>query len=42
MDRLEQLKKLEKLAIVKGLDSDEIRLFLLLLANCSGLQKVEI
>ena len=30
------MKELEKLVIVKGLDTDEIRLYLLLLANCSG------
>jgi hypothetical protein len=35
MDRLELLKGLEKLVIEKGLESYEIRLYLLLLANCS-------
>lgn len=42
MDRLDLLKELDKLAIVKSLDNDEIRLFLLLLANCSGSQKDDI
>lgn len=36
MDTLDQFKALEKLAAGKNLDADEIRLYLLLLANCRG------
>jgi hypothetical protein len=36
MDALEQFKELERLAAGNNLDADEIRLYLLLLANCRG------
>jgi hypothetical protein len=42
MDRLDLLKELEKLVILRRLDTDEIRLYLLLLANCSGSRDGEI
>lgn len=36
MDTLNHFKELEKLAAGNNLDADEIRLYLLLLANCKG------
>jgi hypothetical protein len=36
MDRQEFLKELEQLVSVNNLDSDEIRLYILLLTNCLG------
>jgi hypothetical protein len=36
MDALNQFKALERLAAGNNLDADEIRLYLLLLANCRG------
>ena len=36
MDALDQFNELERLAAGKNLDADEIRLYLLLLANCRG------
>jgi hypothetical protein len=36
MDALNQFKALERLAAGNNLDADELRLYLLLLANCRG------
>jgi len=36
MDAFDQFKALERLAAGNNLDADEIRLYLLLLANCRG------
>ena len=36
MDKLDLVKELDRLAAINGLDADEIRLYLLLLANCRG------
>ena len=43
MDKLRILKKFERLALKKTLEADEIRLYLLLLANCdlTGNGKIE-
>jgi hypothetical protein len=42
MDPLNQFKELERLAAGNNLDADEIRLYLLLLANCRGSRKGQI
>ncbi len=42
MDKLGFLKDIERLAVENCLDADEVRLYLLLLANCRGSQQCEI
>ena len=42
MDRQELLAELEQLGSADNLDSDEIRLYILLLANCVGTRNGEI
>lgn len=42
MDKLRILKEFERLALKKTLDSDEIRLYLLLLVNCGATGQGEI
>ncbi len=42
MDKLHLLKEFERLARKEGLESDEIRLYLLLLANCGATSQGEI
>jgi hypothetical protein len=42
MDALDQFKELERLAAGNSLGADEIRLYLLLLANCRGSRKGQI
>ncbi len=42
MDKLDLLRELDRLVVANDLDADEIRLYLLLLANCRGLRNGQI
>ncbi len=42
MDELDLFKELDKLALASGLAADDIRLYLLLLANCRGSSRGQI
>ncbi len=42
MDKLDLFKELDRLALSNGLGAEDIRLYLLLLANCRGLRKGQI
>jgi hypothetical protein len=42
MDTIDQIMELERLAAGNNLDADEIRLYLLLVANCRGSRKGQI